>query len=170
MGGDNIINYEIVLGTGEIVNANESAHSDLWWALKAGSSNFGIVTSYTLKTFPLTSPFWAGIQVFGLSDAPAIVSGFPTYIEATDQNPEAALTNIMYTRMANQYAFSILMGFRTNSPQPQLYKTLVESKQPIVDGTVLSNGISDALTTIQSPPVGPRLALYTRTLHLDRMS
>ena len=37
---DNVFNYEVVLANGEIINANASYHSDLWRALKGGSSNF----------------------------------------------------------------------------------------------------------------------------------
>ena len=39
-GSDNVINYEIVLADGSIVNANESERSDLYWALKGGSTNY----------------------------------------------------------------------------------------------------------------------------------
>ena len=49
---DNVVNYEVVLVSGEIVNANASCHADLWRALKGGSSNFGIVTKFDMDTFP----------------------------------------------------------------------------------------------------------------------
>ncbi|PVH97976.1 FAD-binding domain-containing protein [Periconia macrospinosa] len=49
-----ILQYEVVLASGEIVNVNANTNSDLFWALKGGSSNFGIVTKYYMRTFPLT--------------------------------------------------------------------------------------------------------------------
>ncbi|PVI01715.1 FAD-binding domain-containing protein [Periconia macrospinosa] len=49
---DSVINYEIVLFSGVVVNANASVHSDLWRALKGGGSNFGIVTRFDLEAFP----------------------------------------------------------------------------------------------------------------------
>ncbi|CAI6269471.1 unnamed protein product [Periconia digitata] len=49
---DNVVNFEVVLANGEIVNANATDNSDLFRALKGGSSNFGIVTKFDLKTFP----------------------------------------------------------------------------------------------------------------------
>jgi FAD/FMN-containing dehydrogenase len=52
---DNVVNYEVVLASGEIVNANASCHSDLWRALKGGSSNFGIVTKFDIETFPTSN-------------------------------------------------------------------------------------------------------------------
>lgn len=49
---DNVVNYEIVLASGEIVNANASCHTELFRALKGGSSNFGIVTRFDMEAFP----------------------------------------------------------------------------------------------------------------------
>lgn len=51
-GCDRIVNYEVVLASGDVINANASAHSDLWRALKGGSSNFGIVTRFDIEAFP----------------------------------------------------------------------------------------------------------------------
>ncbi|KXH39807.1 6-hydroxy-D-nicotine oxidase [Colletotrichum salicis] len=50
LGCDNVVNFEVVLASGETVNANRETHSDLHKALKGGSSNFGIVTFYPLNT------------------------------------------------------------------------------------------------------------------------
>lgn len=49
---DNVANYEIVLSSGEIVNASPTQNRDLFWALRGGGgSNFGIVTRFDLSTF-----------------------------------------------------------------------------------------------------------------------
>ncbi|TVY43039.1 Bifunctional solanapyrone synthase [Lachnellula cervina] len=48
----NIISYELVLASGAITTASVSSNPDLWRALKGGSSNFGIVTSFTARSFP----------------------------------------------------------------------------------------------------------------------
>ncbi|KAL8729135.1 MAG: hypothetical protein Q9181_005108, partial [Wetmoreana brouardii] len=58
-GCDNIASYEIVLASGTILNVTASSHADLFKALKGGSSNFGIVTSFVIRTFPLGS-IWGG--------------------------------------------------------------------------------------------------------------
>lgn len=51
-GCDGVVNFEVVLANGEIVNANATANTDLWRALKGGGSNFGIVTRFDLETYP----------------------------------------------------------------------------------------------------------------------
>lgn len=57
---DNTLSYEVVLANGTVVTASSSHNTDLFWALKGGSSNYGIVTSFTLRTFPSTQ-VWAGV-------------------------------------------------------------------------------------------------------------
>lgn len=52
-----VFNFELVLANSSIVNANAQTNSDLYWALKGGSSNFGIVTRFDIKTFPVTSVY-----------------------------------------------------------------------------------------------------------------
>ncbi|TVY39483.1 Bifunctional solanapyrone synthase [Lachnellula subtilissima] len=44
------ISFEVVLANGSIVEANEQHNSELWWGLRGGSNNFGIVTRVTLAT------------------------------------------------------------------------------------------------------------------------
>ncbi|CUS10362.1 unnamed protein product [Tuber aestivum] len=54
---DNVMNFQVVLSTGDIVNANADENPDLFWGLKGGSGNFGIVTRFDLATFPELSSF-----------------------------------------------------------------------------------------------------------------
>ncbi|KAI0467577.1 FAD-binding domain-containing protein [Xylaria cf. heliscus] len=56
-GCDSVVNFEVVLANGTIINANETANSDLWQALKGGSSNFGIVTRFDMEAVPAPDLF-----------------------------------------------------------------------------------------------------------------
>ncbi|GME30036.1 FAD-binding domain-containing protein [Neofusicoccum parvum] len=63
-GTNSVRNFEVVLADGSIVNANASGeYSDLYWALKGGSSNFGIVTRFDCATFPVTD-MYGGLQEY----------------------------------------------------------------------------------------------------------
>ncbi|POS72420.1 FAD binding domain-containing protein [Diaporthe helianthi] len=58
---DTVVAYEVVLADGSIVEATAAgAHADLFWALRGGHNNFGIVTRFDLKTFPMTSAYYGG--------------------------------------------------------------------------------------------------------------
>ncbi|PSK33979.1 hypothetical protein B9Z65_8305 [Elsinoe australis] len=52
-----VINYEVVLANSTIVNANATKNADLFWALKGGSNNFGIVTRFDIKTLPVAQVY-----------------------------------------------------------------------------------------------------------------
>ncbi|KAH8701253.1 oxidoreductase FAD-binding protein [Phaeosphaeriaceae sp. PMI808] len=49
---DNIVGYEVVLGSGEVVYASKDENRDLWRSISGGSNNFGIVTRFDTSTYP----------------------------------------------------------------------------------------------------------------------
>ncbi|RWA09907.1 hypothetical protein EKO27_g5217 [Xylaria grammica] len=53
---DNVVNFEVVLADGSIVNANAKEYTDLWIALKGGSGNLGIVTKFDMRTIEYANP------------------------------------------------------------------------------------------------------------------
>ncbi|KAH9918108.1 FAD-binding domain-containing protein [Amylocystis lapponica] len=57
---DTVQTFELVLPTGRVINVTETSHPDLFYGLKGGFNNFGVVTRFTLKTFPQTE-VWGGI-------------------------------------------------------------------------------------------------------------
>lgn len=64
---DNVLEYEVVLASGDIVTANASENNDLFWALKGGGPNFGIVTKFVLRAIPSTKVL-AGIYTIAGTD------------------------------------------------------------------------------------------------------
>ncbi|KAL6238694.1 hypothetical protein BDW75DRAFT_246771 [Aspergillus navahoensis] len=60
---DNVLNYEVVLASGAIVNANASENRNLWIALRGGGNNFGVVTRFDMRTFP-QGPLWCGVAYY----------------------------------------------------------------------------------------------------------
>ncbi|KAK8054670.1 hypothetical protein PG994_009737 [Apiospora phragmitis] len=57
---DNVVNFEVVLANGTIINANATENSDLYQAMKGGQSNFGIVTRFDMQAFE-SPPLWGGV-------------------------------------------------------------------------------------------------------------
>jgi FAD/FMN-containing dehydrogenase len=89
---DNLVSAEVVLADGRQVRASADEHRDLYWALRGGGGNFGVVTSFELRLHKL------GPQVFGLNvaypidDAERVLAGWRDAVaDAPDELSTAGL-------------------------------------------------------------------------------
>ena len=73
---DNVISYNIVLPDATSMNVNAKSHPDLYFALRgAGSSNFGVITSFEYETLPVSNGggIWHMAKVFNMDKVPQIL-------------------------------------------------------------------------------------------------
>jgi FAD/FMN-containing dehydrogenase len=72
---DNLLAADVVLADGTFVTASESSHSDLFWALRGGGGNFGIVTSFTFRCHDIGEygTIIGGPVLYDLADAPQVM-------------------------------------------------------------------------------------------------
>lgn len=61
---DNVLQYEVVLANGTVVLADHDNHPDLFWALKGGNNNFGVVTHYKLRIFDTPGRVFGGLMYY----------------------------------------------------------------------------------------------------------
>src|SRR5579864_3845944 len=76
---DNLIAADIVLADGRLVTANESHNVDLFWALRGGGGNFGVVTSFLFKANPVHTVY-GGPMLWEMEQAPAVMKWYREYI------------------------------------------------------------------------------------------
>jgi FAD/FMN-containing dehydrogenase len=81
---DNLLEADVVLADGRFVTASERAHSDLFWALRGGGGNFGVVTSFLYRAHPVTDVY-GGPIFWDIAHARAIMQ---FYREFLAQAPE----------------------------------------------------------------------------------
>lgn len=82
---DNLVSAEVVTADGQIRVASEHENEDLFWALRGGSGNFGVVTSLELALHDVGT-IYGGPMLYEVADAPAVMRAYDEYIQdAPDQ-------------------------------------------------------------------------------------
>jgi FAD/FMN-containing dehydrogenase len=89
---DNLLSAEVVLASGEVVTASEETHPDLFWALRGGGGNFGVVVSFEYRTHPLASVL-GGPVLHPLAAAPQL---FSFYREFAAELPDELSTQAVF--------------------------------------------------------------------------
>jgi FAD/FMN-containing dehydrogenase len=151
---DNVLNYEVVLASGQVVNANREENSDLWLALKGGSNNFGIVTRFDLKAFT-QGDFWGGLIVYDSSTTSQLLSAF-VGLDTTDFDEYAALMLAFYYSPAVGFINSANIEYTTPVANPPTFQAFT-SIQPQYSSTMRISNLSDFTTEfISHQPNGKR--------------
>jgi FAD/FMN-containing dehydrogenase len=70
---DNLVSATVVTAAGEILTASADEHSDLFWALRGGSGNFGVVTTFEFRLHPVGPEVLSGLIVHPLADAKKVI-------------------------------------------------------------------------------------------------
>jgi FAD/FMN-containing dehydrogenase len=71
---DSLVSCDVVTADGEFVVASETENADLFWGLRGGGGNFGIVTSFEFKLHPLGPTVLAGMVVWPISEGPKVLA------------------------------------------------------------------------------------------------
>lgn len=118
---DNLINFEVVLSTGKIVNANADENVDLWRALRGGGNNLGVVTRFDLRTFE-QGPFWGGAVLYHPPSFPGQVEALVEHLK----QPSSADTHVMlsigysasYMQLGGTLCMNGLYHIGSTAPNP----------------------------------------------------
>ncbi len=81
---DNLLAAEVVLADGRLVTASESDHPDLFWALRGGGGNFGVVTSFTFRLHPVHTVI-CGPTAWPASATADVLSWYRDFLPAHDE-------------------------------------------------------------------------------------
>ena len=76
---DNLLSADVVLANGGFVTASETENPDLFWALRGGGGNFGVVTSFLFRAHPVHTVY-AGPMLWELEQAPQIMGWYRDFI------------------------------------------------------------------------------------------
>jgi FAD/FMN-containing dehydrogenase len=80
---DSLLSVEVVTANGDLVRASEQENADLFWALRGGGGNFGIVTSFEFQLYPVGPTVLSGLVVHSLDDAPRVLRFYREFLRTT---------------------------------------------------------------------------------------
>ncbi|HSI98635.1 MAG TPA: FAD-binding protein [Gaiellaceae bacterium] len=129
---DNVLSAQVVLADGRVVTASEDVNPDLFWAIRGGGGNFGIVTSFTFRLHPV-GPIVAFAGVFyALADAASVLRALRDYAQGA--RDEVAVEAI---------SFSSTMPADPHLPEP------VHDRQCLIVGGVYAGDAEEGMQILQ---------------------
>lgn len=135
------------------MNANATARTDLWRALKGGSNNFGIITRVDLQTFP-QGGLWGGSLTQSINNSDAIFEAFANIASAPQYDPYASIvTSISVNTTSLQWGISHLATYTKPEADPPVFKELLAIK-PQLGNTLTYTNLS---TLTNEPPLPAQL-------------
>ncbi len=138
---DTVTGMELVTAGGNLVRASDDENTDLFWALRGGGGNFGVVTGIDYRLFPVGPEIMGGIIVWEASEAENILDFYRTF---SSQAPEE-LTLFTILRKAPPAPFLptdvhgrevvIIVACYTGNPEKgdKIFKPLKSIGKPVAD-------------------------------------
>ncbi|MFI9574113.1 FAD-binding oxidoreductase [Microbispora rosea] len=165
---DSVVAAEVVTADGQVVRAGAEENPELFWAIRGGGGNFGVVTAFTFAAHPTTDVFFGRIA-FPASEAAAVLQG---WAECLRRAPEE-LTSI--ANLANPFAggpqapIEVLVAF--DGDDPRLAAQAIDPIRRL--GTVIADDVAlrpYADTLVDGAVAPPGIRLFTRSGFVDRES
>jgi FAD/FMN-containing dehydrogenase len=165
---DSVVAAEVVTADGKVVRASAEENQDLFWAIRGGGGNFGIVTDFEFAAHPTTDVFHGKIA-FPAAEAATVLQGWADYLRTAPEELTAIAS------LANPFAGGpeapVEIHVVLDSDDPEFAATAIDPIRGL--GTVIDDDIAlrpYADTLVAGAPVPPGIQLVTRSAFVDRDS
>ncbi|HEY7027045.1 MAG TPA: FAD-binding oxidoreductase, partial [Gemmatimonadales bacterium] len=101
LAADNVLSADVVTADGNFLRASAEENADLFWGLRGGGGNFGVVTSFEYRLHPVGPTVLAGVMLHPAAKAGEVLRFYRDFIETAPDE----LTTIVVLRMAPPAAF-----------------------------------------------------------------
>ncbi|MFB9624115.1 FAD-binding oxidoreductase [Nonomuraea helvata] len=165
---DNVVAAEVVTAGGEVVRASAEENPELFWAIRGGGGNVGIVTAFEFAAHPTTDVFYGKI-VFPASEAATVLQGWADHLRTA---PEELTSIVSFANpMAGGPEAPIEIQVAFDGDDPELAAAAIDPIRRL--GTVIGDDVAlkpyaDTLVDGMVPPPGIRLV--TRSAFVDQES
>jgi len=82
---DNLVSAEVITADGRKIRASENETADLFWAIRGGGGNFGVVTEFEFALHPVGPEIFAGLIVFPFDQAKEVLTQYREFIESAPE-------------------------------------------------------------------------------------
>ncbi len=131
MACDNLISADVVLADGTVVTASADENSDLFWGLRGGGGNFGVVTSFEYRLYPVTS-ILGGMLVYPFERATEVLRAYRDFNLSSPDN--MSIFAAMMTSPEGAKIVALLVCYHGDIADGEaLLRPLRESTAPIAD-------------------------------------
>ncbi|HYA29208.1 MAG TPA: FAD-binding oxidoreductase [Acidobacteriota bacterium] len=83
---DNLVSVDLITADGNKIRASENQHEDLFWAIRGGGGNFGVVTQFEFQLFPVGPEIFAGLMVFPFSQAKQVLNRYRDFVNSAPED------------------------------------------------------------------------------------
>jgi hypothetical protein len=165
---DNVASYELVTASGIILKITPTLFPDLYWALRGGGNNFGIVTRFELETVT-QGLMWGGTRVHLPAQYPQLIDAFATMVESATKDPKSVQI-LSFTMTAGNAAAQLQLEYLEpvdESNPPAILKKYLDLT-PIKTATMNRTLANDTVMLTNQMPGRHRYAFWAGTWKLDR--
>jgi FAD/FMN-containing dehydrogenase len=165
---DQLAAAEVVTADGEVLRADEDEHPDLFWALRGGGGNVGIVTAFEFLAHPTTDVFHGTIS-FPPSAAAQVLQGWSEYLRSAPDELTSVVT--LANPMAGGPQAPVAVAVVFDGDDPELAGGAIDPIRrlgPVVGDDVALTAYADTLVDGLVPP--PGLRFVTRSAFVDTES
>jgi len=92
---DQLLSVELVTAAGDVLRASETEHADLFWGIRGGGGNFGVVTEFTFRLSELPPLVLAGPIFWPIRDSPKLLRFYREWIADA---PDELMTIVLHRR------------------------------------------------------------------------
>ncbi|HEY0342584.1 MAG TPA: FAD-binding oxidoreductase [Steroidobacteraceae bacterium] len=165
---DNVLSVDIVTADGKLLHASAQENADLFWGIRGGGGNFGVVTTFAYRLYPLGHKVLAGNRVYPMSQATAVLQALREFCAtASDEMTiSAALTRSGPGVPEGQYvAYEVVYCGKDLGEGTKQLAALNKLGKPLFDNVIAKPYIEAqmGLSGASPAPLPPGLNVYVKT-------
>ncbi|GFF95968.1 6-hydroxy-D-nicotine oxidase [Aspergillus lentulus] len=161
---DNVESFEVVTASGAIVTASVDSYPDLYWALRGGGNNLGIVTKFNLYTIP-SPEMRGGTRVFAEDQFSKVISAFVSVVNGASNDGNAQHW-VAFVHTQGQNIAAAEITYVKNVSEPAIFAPY-RAIPAIQDSTAARTLVEYCDAVQEVNPDGLREMYWTLTVRLD---